>query len=210
MSKDWPQDIKDMHTKFGVNSAVRSFDKSKLVEFINFRLNFLEEELNETRTANSAEEFVDGLIDLCVVAIGTLNALDVNPYEAWDKVHRANLDKKVGVKDGRPNPLGLPDLVKPAGWVGPNHRGNTGLLQLFPATTGTEADVGDESPETAGAEDLVVAETAPTDEVISEELIEVENALSREADAAGVISTDGAESVSGTAHPTSVGEGLGS
>ena len=37
------------------------------------------------------EEVVDGLIDLCVVAIGTLDALGVDPYRAWDEVHKANM-----------------------------------------------------------------------------------------------------------------------
>jgi hypothetical protein len=37
--------------------------------------------------------------------------------------------KEVGIKEGRPNPLGLPDLIKPAGWVAPDHADNTGLLE---------------------------------------------------------------------------------
>ena len=36
--------------------------------------------------------------------------------------------KEVGVKEERPNPLGLPDLVKPEGWVNPSHSGNHGIL----------------------------------------------------------------------------------
>jgi hypothetical protein len=40
--------------------------------------------------------------------------------------------KKIGVKESRPNPLGLPDLIKPAGWVGPEHGENVGLVsKLF-------------------------------------------------------------------------------
>ena len=38
------------------------------------------------------------------------------------------MNKEVGVKPGRPNPLGLPDLIKPADWVGPDHTNNTGIL----------------------------------------------------------------------------------
>ena len=73
-----------------------------------------------------AEEIVDGLIDLCVVAIGTLDAYGVDPYKAWDEVLRANMDKFVGIKEGRPNPLGVPDLAKPEDWEAPNHLGNHG------------------------------------------------------------------------------------
>lgn len=134
MSKDWPQDIHDMHTKFGVRDAVQKFDSVMLRTFLRFRLDFLHEELGETEKAAQSgipldpEEVVDGLIDLCVVAIGTLDALGVDPHEAWDEVHKANMTKEVGVKPSRPNPLGLPDLIKPEGWVGPSHDGNYGYL----------------------------------------------------------------------------------
>lgn len=128
MSHNWVQDINDMHAKYGVNGVVRSFDKEKLYAFLEFRLKFLQEELDETRNAKDADAIVDGLIDLCVVAIGTLDAFDVNAHEAWDRVHEANMAKKVGVKANRPNPLGLPDLVKPDGWLAPTHIDNVGLL----------------------------------------------------------------------------------
>ena len=75
-----------------------------------------------------AEEIVDGLIDLCVVAIGTLDAFGVNANKAWDEVLKANMNKRVGVKETRPNPLGLPDLMKPADWKAPSHEGNYGKL----------------------------------------------------------------------------------
>jgi predicted HAD superfamily Cof-like phosphohydrolase len=94
-------------------------------------MSFLDEELNETKKAvreRNAEEIVDGLIDLCVVAIGTLDSMGIDSYDAWNKVLRANLQKEVGVKPERPNPLGLPDLIKPAGWKAPSHAKNHGLL----------------------------------------------------------------------------------
>ena len=75
-----------------------------------------------------SEEIVDGLIDLCVVAIGTLDALGVNVHKAWDEVYEANMNKEVGVKESRPNPLGLPDLIKPEGWTAPSHKGNHGII----------------------------------------------------------------------------------
>ena len=140
MSTNWVQDIADMHQKYGVNPVVRNFDKDKLAAFLKFRIDFLQEELDEMRnavanrqasaldTANASDDVVDALIDLCVVAIGTLDAFDVNAYEAWDRVHKANMNKEVGVKASRPNPLGLPDLVKPEGWVAPTHKDNLGLM----------------------------------------------------------------------------------
>jgi predicted HAD superfamily Cof-like phosphohydrolase len=131
MSEDWVRDIAGMHRYFGVNEKVQEFDKDKLQQFLNFRMSFLDEELNETKKAvreKNAEEIVDGLIDLCVVAIGTLDSMGIDSYDAWNKVLRANLQKEVGVKPERPNPLGLPDLIKPAGWKAPSHAKNHGLL----------------------------------------------------------------------------------
>ena len=131
MSEDWVRDIAGMHKYYGVNEKVVEFDKEKLQQFLNFRMAFLDEELNETKKAvreKNAEEIVDGLIDLCVVAIGTLDAMGIDSYDAWNKVLRANLAKEVGIKPERPNPLGLPDLIKPAGWKAPSHDKNHGLL----------------------------------------------------------------------------------
>jgi len=131
MSEDWVRDIAGMHRYYGVNEKVKEFDKEKLQQFLNFRMSFLDEELNETKKAvreKNAEEIVDGLIDLCVVAIGTLDAMGIDSYDAWNKVLRANLQKKGGGKPERPNPLGLPDLIKPDGWKAPSHAKNHGLL----------------------------------------------------------------------------------
>ena len=54
--------------------------------------------------------------------------MGIDADEAWYNVHKANMAKEVGVKESRPNPLGLPDLVKPEGWKAPDHTGNHGLL----------------------------------------------------------------------------------
>lgn len=131
MTTDWVKDIAGMHAHYGVNKKVVDFDKEKLKQFLNFRMSFLDEELTETKNAvrtNDAEEIVDGLIDLCVVAIGTLDAMGIDSHAAWTQVLRANLAKQVGIKPERPNPLGLPDLIKPAGWKAPSHAKNHGLL----------------------------------------------------------------------------------
>ena len=131
---DWVNDMYQMHEKYGVHEWMENNkDNTELMaQFLEFRLNFLQEELNETRAAALAdkdpEEIVDGLIDLCVIAIGTLDAFNVAAHDAWQEVLKANMSKEVGVKETRPNPLGLPDLIKPEGWQGPSHRGNHGYL----------------------------------------------------------------------------------
>lgn len=128
MSLFWVSDIEEMHEKFKVNETVAQFDKEKLKTFLNFRIDFLQEELNELRTATNGEDVVDALIDLSVVAIGTLSAFDIDSFKAWDVVHEANMAKEPGIKPERPNPLNLPDLIKPEGWTAPSHEGNIGLF----------------------------------------------------------------------------------
>lgn len=137
------QDLADMHTKFGVNPVIRTLDSEKLKTFLKFRLDFLQEELDEARAALelSPEEWaakskneskpaavVDAMIDLVVVAVGTLDAFEVDTDEAWNRVHTKNMQKEPGIKPERPNPLGFPDLIKPAGWTPPVHEDNVGLL----------------------------------------------------------------------------------
>jgi predicted HAD superfamily Cof-like phosphohydrolase len=133
MSKDLVQDLHDMHAKFGFHEWLEANkdDKEKMRMFLTFRYKFLQEEMaemGEAIEAGDSEEIVDALIDLMVVAIGTLDIFYVDAYKAWDQVQNANMAKNAGVKPNRPNPLKLPDLMKPEGWVGPDHTGNHGIL----------------------------------------------------------------------------------
>jgi len=136
MSTNWFKDMQDMHIKYGVNKWVQAEKQSdveikRFNQFMDFRINMMQEELDETRNAfinKDPEEIVDGIIDLCVFAIGTLEVFGVDANKAWDEVYKANMNKEVGIKEGRPNPLGLPDLVKPKGWKGPSHENNHGNI----------------------------------------------------------------------------------
>ena len=136
MSTNWFKDMQDMHIKYGVNKWVQAekqsdVDIKRFNQYMQFRLNMMQEELDETQNAfvnKDAEEVVDGIIDLCVFAIGTLEVFGVDANKAWDEVYKANMNKEVGIKEGRPNPLGLPDLIKPKGWKGPSHEDNHGNI----------------------------------------------------------------------------------
>ena len=118
MSTNWFKDMQDMHKKYGVDKWMdteKTFDGVHLRKYMKFRIGMMQEELDETKTAfdkRDAEEMVDGMIDLCVFAIGTLEVFGVDANKAWDEVYKANMSKEVGIKEGRPNPLGLPDLVR--------------------------------------------------------------------------------------------------
>jgi len=135
MSSDWVHDIAEMHRKYGVNEWVgKQLDEGNyenLRKFLEFRMAFLDEELGETKAAienGDPSEIVDGLIDLCVIAVGTMDAFGIDARASWNRVQKANMAKEVGVKESRPNELGLPDLVKPEGWTAPEHSDNVGYI----------------------------------------------------------------------------------
>jgi hypothetical protein len=134
MSADMVHDMYMMHEKFGVHEwfEKNKEDKGLMRKYIAFRLMMQYEELGETMSAalvqSNPEEVVDGLIDTIVFAIGTLDIMGVDTKKAWDEVYQANMSKQAGVKPGRPNKFGLPDLLKPTGWRAPSHAGNHGNL----------------------------------------------------------------------------------
>lgn len=129
MSTDWVEDIAEMHDKFGFHSVVTSMDDRKLKKFLQFRISFLQEELDELKKSETPSDAVDALIDLIVVSIGTLDLFGVDAHRAWDTVHSANMTKEVGMKESRKNDFGFPDLVKPIGFEHPDHEDNTGFIE---------------------------------------------------------------------------------
>ena len=83
MTKVWFNDIEQMHKKFGVNDwfEANKDNKELMAKYLAFRMSMIKEEYDETMDAieaRDAEEVVDGLIDMCVFAIGTLEVLGVN------------------------------------------------------------------------------------------------------------------------------------
>lgn len=124
-------DISLMHRLFRVNEAVAKLDNERLRDFLEFRIKCMLEEMNEILEAEKggdADGVVDGIIDIIVFAIGTLDLFGVNFNKAWNEVLIANLSKSPGIKPGRPNPYGLPDLIKPDNFVSPDHSDNLGKI----------------------------------------------------------------------------------
>jgi predicted HAD superfamily Cof-like phosphohydrolase len=121
------EDIEQLTTTF-------EFDKEPLdLRKLYFRGQLLQEEINEYLDAvyfRQDDDVVDALIDLTVVALGTLAILKVDIQKAWDEVHRANMSKQRGIKPGRENSGGF-DLIKPQGWTAPYHEDNVGRLKDF-------------------------------------------------------------------------------
>lgn len=126
-------DVRAFCAKMQHDAAVAEMGEDKKKRFIELRLKMLQEEMGEIMDAvedNDQEEFVDGLIDLIYFAAGTLTLFQCDPEAAWDNVHNANMQKEKGIKAGRPNPLGLPDALKPEGWAPPAPP-STGMLPSF-------------------------------------------------------------------------------
>ena len=141
MSSNWAYDIEQMHQHYGFHEHFGNFDPETRLKFLEFRARFLQEELDELNHAiktRNPEEIVDSLADLLVVAIGTLDANGINAHRAWDEVLKANMNKHVGIKEGRENPLGLPDLFKKPDWTPPDHSGNHGWLWQLALVEGSE------------------------------------------------------------------------
>jgi predicted HAD superfamily Cof-like phosphohydrolase len=82
-------------------------------------LSHMEEEAEETVLAWDRGDMVnviDGAVDTIVVAIGLLHSLGVDPFRAWDAVHKANMSKIV---DGKVYRREDGQIGKPPGFVGP-------------------------------------------------------------------------------------------
>lgn len=130
------EDIKAMQEKFGHKQWVEDNkdNKEMLRKLLNFRIcKMMDEEMNELRSAafvdEDPEEIVDALIDLMVFSVSILDLFGVDGQKEWDAVYAANMKKEPGVKPGRPNKFGMPDMLKPEGWVAPVNDNNTGLLK---------------------------------------------------------------------------------
>lgn len=119
-------DMAVMHKHYGI--SIKEFSPEQLRKYLNFRIDFLAEELQELQDATNGDDAVDALVDLCVIAIGTLQLFEVDASVAWNRVLDANMKKEVGVKSTRPQAGDLPDLVKPSGWIAPQHADNVGLF----------------------------------------------------------------------------------
>jgi len=115
------KDIKDFHEKF----ALKYEDKPRTLpnELRVFRIDFMDEEINEYAMASAQKNLhdqLDALVDLVYVALGTAYMQGFDFNEAWRRVHEANMKKvrAVDVKDSKRK--SVYDVVKPAGWVAPD------------------------------------------------------------------------------------------
>lgn len=116
-------DVKAFHEKFQVPmAAVPSLLDP---DALSFRLKFLYEELHEFEDSakwQDLEGMADALVDLVYIAMGTALMMGLPWQDLWNNVQRANMTKRLAKPDGSDSKRGNPlDVVKPPGWVGPDH-----------------------------------------------------------------------------------------
>lgn len=119
-------DVGDFHRKFNIRSV--SHDGPGKIrwdaDMLDFRVKFMEEELDEFNDAVADEDHAkmfDALIDLVYVAMGTAHLLGYPWQEGWDRVQEANMKKVRAAADGSDSVRkSSMDVVKPPGWSPPD------------------------------------------------------------------------------------------
>ena len=119
--------VKEFVKKFNMALEPGHIDNEKIInDHIHM---FMEEEFQELKDAWAAgdmEEIVDALGDISWHCDKAFELLNVDGQKVRDEIGRANLSKELGVKPGREE--ALRDVIKPEGWVGPDHSDNHGRL----------------------------------------------------------------------------------
>lgn len=119
--------VLEFHQKFGLPAG----PEDQLIgnpEAIRFRLKFLQEELDELSTALVNHDRIgafDALLDLVYVAHGTALFMGISPAQwqaGMDAVQAANMAKERAPHAGASKRGSAYDVIKPAGWVGPEAR----------------------------------------------------------------------------------------
>ena len=125
-------DVAEFHEKFGLpfsgQDIIFGDDIQAGLDAMLFRLKFLREETEEFNEAFGESDRVkafDAMLDLAYVALGTALFMGVTPAQwraGWAEVHRANM-AKVRVAGANLSKRGNGfDVVKPAGWTGPENQ----------------------------------------------------------------------------------------
>lgn len=121
-------DIAEFHEKFGLqqNNAIVQVGENPgqmHPEEWKLRIRRLMDEALETEAAHndgSDEEYLDGLVDLMYIGLGTAYRRGWDFAEAWKRVHTKNMEKERGEPGNSKYGSGF-DIVKPEGWKPPTH-----------------------------------------------------------------------------------------
>ena len=79
----------------------------------------IEEEFNELKSANSAVDELDALVDILVVTIGAIHSAGFDAEGAWKEVMRSNF-AKIDKETGKVRKRDDGKVLKPVNWQPPN------------------------------------------------------------------------------------------
>ena len=115
-------EIRRMREKFGLSNPNSLFTEFDDVDFLDFRIALIDEEVAELKEALSHHDIVeiaDALVDLSVVTMGFAAGLGINFNACWDEIMKSNMSKERG--DARDTKRGHKfDLVKGSNYHAPN------------------------------------------------------------------------------------------
>lgn len=117
------RDVGLFHERFGLDHALHEV-KPRLIsqELVEFRLKFLQEELNELQEGYDTSDLAkiaDSLVDLVYVALGTAHLHGLPWEELWAEVQRANMTKQRAERADQSARNSTFDVIKPPGWRPP-------------------------------------------------------------------------------------------
>jgi len=120
------EDVGAFMRKFGLPTWEDSTPHVLSPEEFMFRYRLIMEEAHEFGDAwarGDLPDSVDALCDLIWVTIGAAHVMGLNLPKHWEEVARANMEKIRA--NGADDPLGKRgsalDVVKPPGWIPPDH-----------------------------------------------------------------------------------------
>ena len=115
MSKDWYQDIVDLHKQWG--QPIGEKPKNVDAETALLRIALIQEETQETILAilnKDLPKIADGIGDSIVVLLGTAVVFGLDMRPIWNEIQRTNLQKTGNEVRGDGK------VLKPAGWQPPD------------------------------------------------------------------------------------------
>lgn len=125
-------DVGQFHSKFGLHNVMldgagpREFNGDEYEQLVDFRTDFMQEELDEFIKAaadgDDAEMF-DALLDLAYVVMGTAHLLGYPWQAGWNRVQEANMKKERATSEDMSKRRSTLDVVKPECWTPPDIEG---------------------------------------------------------------------------------------
>jgi predicted HAD superfamily Cof-like phosphohydrolase len=116
-------DVGAFHEKFGLRHGPKDVGPAEISdELLQFRLNFLKEELQEFEDGSKVMDhamMADALVDLVYVALGTAHLFGYPWQRLWNDVQRANMAKMRATAASQSARNTAFDVIKPEGWTPP-------------------------------------------------------------------------------------------